>query len=131
MSLPHYPQSNVNAELTVKAMRRIVKRCWCKYQHKVDPEKWARGLLKWRNTPRVNGRSPAQIVFGHPARDILPIHKRAFAPEWQKSIKEVNKGDQVHRDKTEEHYNKSALSLPVLNVDTRVVVQDHVTKNGT
>ena len=68
------------------------------------------------------------MVFGHPARDTLPIHKRAFAPEWQKAahIIEANHAENVL--KAAEHYDKNAKPLPQLGVRSHVVVQDHPTK---
>ena len=95
---------------------------------RVDAEKWATGLLKWRNTPRSNGLSSAQVVFGHAARDTLPVHKRAFAPEWQKFIKEADEKEEIDKDKHIERYNSSSKPLPCLDVGTHVAVQEMVTK---
>ena len=128
MSSPHYPQSNSHAEASVKAMKKLVKSCWDKRSHNLDRNKWALGLLQWRNTPRADGLSPAQIVFGHPARDTLPVHKRAFAPEWQKAVKEVDCHTEERKCKMEQCYNASAHDLPSFNMGTKVVVQDHSTK---
>ena len=34
----------------------------------VDTEEFLVGLLEWRNTPRQDGLSPAEILLGHPMR---------------------------------------------------------------
>jgi hypothetical protein len=32
-------------------------------------------MLEFRNTPRENGLSPAEMVFGHSLRSIIPAHR--------------------------------------------------------
>ena len=66
MSSPHYPQSNGFAEADVKAMKALVRQCWEITSCTVNADKWAKGLLQWRNTPQADGLSPAQVVYGHP-----------------------------------------------------------------
>ena len=125
-SSPHYPQSNGHAEASVKAMKRLVKRCWDARTGNVNSDQWAKALLQWRNTPRDNGLSPAQVVFGHPARDSLPVHKRAFAPEWQRHVHEADIA--IQQQKVERHYNASAHELPELQPGTPVAIQNHQSK---
>ena len=127
-SSPHYPQSNGHAEASVKAMKRLVKRCWDARTGDVNKDRWSKGLLQWRNTPRADGRSPAQVVFGHPARDSLPVHKRAFAAEWQRTVREADARANEQHQKLEHRYNASARELPPLHPGTLVAVQNHATK---
>ena len=127
-SSPRYPQSNGDAEAAVKSMKKLVRRCWNPRTGAVDPDKWAKGLLQFRNTPRADGASPAQMVFGHPARDTLPIHKRAFAPEWQKAAQIIEANHAENVLKAAENYDKNAKPLPKLGIRSHVVVQDHATK---
>ena len=47
-----------------------------------DDDAFDRGLLELRNTPRPDGRSPAQVLFGRRLRTAVPAHRRAFTPEW-------------------------------------------------
>ena len=128
MSSPHYPQSNGFAEAAVKAMKTLVRQCWETNLRTVNADKWAKGLLQWRNTPRADGLSPAQVVYGHPVRDTLPVHKRAFAPEWQRSIKEADERAATIHHRLEHMYNRTAHELPQLAVGTKVAVQDHRTR---
>lgn len=37
----------------------------------ITSDELARGMLEFRNTPRENGLSPAEMVFGHPLRSII------------------------------------------------------------
>ena len=63
-SSPHFPQINGHAEASVKAMKTLIIKCWDPQTQSVNCDKWAHGLLQWRNTRRSSGLSPAQIVFG-------------------------------------------------------------------
>jgi hypothetical protein len=40
-------------------------------------------MLEFRNTPRENGVSPAEMVFGHPLRSIIPAHRSSYAARWR------------------------------------------------
>ena len=78
MSTPYYPQSNGHAEAAVKAMRHLVFKTSA--DGSIDDD-FYRGPLELRNTPRANGRSPAQVIFGHPIRSCVPAHHSTFAAE--------------------------------------------------
>ena len=68
----------------MKSMRNLISAAWVRCG--VDEAVLACALLQYRNTPsRRDGLSPAQKLFGRPVQDILPAHRRAFAPEWQRS----------------------------------------------
>ena len=128
ISSPHYPQSNGHAEISVKAMKKLITNCWDTRTRNVDMDKWAKGLLQWRNTHRIPRQSPAQVVFGHPACDTLPIHKRAFAKHWQHSVKNQDCVSSKHQETVERHYNLTARPLPPLQCGNKIVIQNHCTK---
>ena len=81
-STPHYPQSNGLAESVVHAMKRLVEKT---SRRDLDDQAFDRGLLEFRNTPRAGGLSPAQVLFGHAIRFIIPTHRTAFADIWQRA----------------------------------------------
>jgi hypothetical protein len=77
-STPHYPQSNGHAEAAVKAMKELVAKTG-----DLSSEEFLAGLLEFRNTPHESGASPAQILFGHQLRSIIPAHRSSYAPKWK------------------------------------------------
>ena len=69
----YHPQSNGRAEVTVKAMKRLL-RDNVDHNGKLDTDAVTRGILQLRNTPESDsGLSPAQIVLGRTLRDSLPL----------------------------------------------------------
>ena len=126
MSSPHFPQSNGLAEAAVKSLKRLVAKTTI--GGNIDDEKFDRGLLELRNCPRQDGRSPAQVVLGHPLRSCVPAHHRSFAPEWQQSAAQCDQKGADIRRKAEETYNRSVKSLPPLKVADEVRMQDPITK---
>ena len=46
-------------------------------------EAFSQGLLELRNTPGETGSSPAEIVFGHNLRSIVPAHHSSYATHWK------------------------------------------------
>ncbi|EFX62873.1 hypothetical protein DAPPUDRAFT_269522 [Daphnia pulex] len=85
-STPNYSQSNGHAEAAVKAVKELVEKI--SPSGDLDTEEFKLGLLEFRNTPRENGLSPAQMVFGHQLCSIVPAHRSAYATCW-KSVMEA------------------------------------------
>lgn len=79
-SSPHNHLSNGHAEVTVKIMKHPV----AKNDGKIERDPFAAGLLELRNGPRDDDLSPAQRLFGHPLRPLVPSHWRSFDQRWQK-----------------------------------------------
>ncbi len=95
----------------------------------MDEAKLAHELLQYRNTPsRKDGMSPAQNLFGHLIQDTLSAHRRAFAPEWQRSAEEADARTSAHQEQVESYYNRHAKSLPEIHVGSNIVVQNPVSK---
>jgi hypothetical protein len=79
-------------------------------------ESFQQGLLEFRYTQRSDGRSPAQVVLGHPMRSMVPAHYRSFANEWQQTAEEADeKGAKLHL-RQKENYDKSARPIEPLKV---------------
>jgi hypothetical protein len=109
-STPHNPQSNGLAESAVKSMKKLVIRT-VPYGD-LDHEVFLQAMVEWRNTPRHHGASPAEIVFGHPIRSLVPAHHHSFSSEWQQSMADWDKRAAIATDRAAQRYNERAHSLP-------------------
>ena len=94
----------------------------------LDEDSFARGLLELRKTPRADGRSPAQVLFGHPLRSSLPAHHRSFAAEWQQAANECDAKAECLRHQAKIHHDATAKSHSQLGIGNHVDIQDHTTK---
>ncbi|UYV71250.1 PKN2 [Cordylochernes scorpioides] len=128
-SSPHFPQSNGLAEAAVKAIKYLISKTTTNGNLKSDT--FLESLMEFRNTPKAEGRSPAQIVFGAPTRTKLPLHRSQFAKEWRTRISECDQRAQNLRQKALKRYNRNAKPLSHLEVGAIVLVQDHRTKHWT
>ncbi|MEL6606359.1 MAG: RNase H-like domain-containing protein, partial [Cyanobacteria bacterium J06614_10] len=119
---PHYPQSNGHAEAAVKAVKHLILKS--APSGNIDCEAFDRGLLEIRNTPSAAGRSPAQILYGHPLRSCVPAHPTSFKDEWQTKTEEYDRRNAALTDKVVSRYNTHARPLPKLTIGQRVRIQD-------
>ena len=69
-SSPYYARSNGHAESGVK----IAKYLLCKT--KGNKERFRQALFDWKNTPKDNGPSPSEKMFGRILRKKLPIYRK-------------------------------------------------------
>ena len=127
-SSPYYPQSNGHAEAGVKSVKHLIIKCT--KNGNLDTDEFAAGLLELRNTPRADGQSPAQVLFGHPLRSNIPVHHRSYQSEWQKSEQREARRDCLQR-KAEAKYNQTAKDLPELIVGNHILLQDRRTGRWT
>ncbi|ODM88365.1 hypothetical protein Ocin01_18317 [Orchesella cincta] len=125
-SSPHYPQSNGLAESAVKAVKYLLAKT--SPSGDLENEAFQLGLLELRNTPRADGRSPAQMVFGQPMRTTLPLHRSRFAAEWKSQHKDCDIRASRLRQKATERYNKAAKPLKGLQRGDIVLLQDPKSK---
>ena len=124
-SSPFYPQSNGHAEASVKAVKHLIIKCT--ENGNLDTDKFCAALLELRNYPRSDGESPAQVLFGRPIRSVIPVHRRSYAKEWQRSETKCREEREIIKKKAEWRYNQSAKSLPEFAVGTKVNLQDNRT----
>ncbi|XP_043224554.1 uncharacterized protein LOC122382811 [Amphibalanus amphitrite] len=74
--------------------------------------------------PRADGRSPAQVLFGHPLRSAVPAHHRAFADCWQRAADDCDARAAAQQQETAERYDTTARQHSALTMGQRVLVQD-------
>ena len=79
-SAPYNPHANLRAETAVKSAKRILT-LNTKSDGSPNWDSIKRALLQHRNTPVQDlAISPAQMLFGRPIRDHLPVKPGLFQP---------------------------------------------------
>ncbi|XP_059081970.1 uncharacterized protein K02A2.6-like [Tigriopus californicus] len=123
-SSPHNPQSNGHAESNVKNVKYLLAKSGGEW----GSNAFMSGLLELRNTPRSDGLSPAQRLFGRPLRSKLPIHWKAFMPEFQISSDEAD--TKRFRDDAlrKAYYDRSTRARKKIPLGQRVLIQDPITR---
>ena len=107
-------------------MRKLIAGSWS--AGTFEENKFARAILLFRNTPKSGGASPAQVVLKRPMRDTLPVHHRAFVPEWQLAADVLEKREERAKELSVKNFNRHAHTLPAFAVEDHVVAQHPVTK---
>ncbi len=125
-SSPYHHIANGYAESAVNVMKGIIKKT-CPGHSTQCAEFWS-ALLEYRNTPRSDGLSPAERLFGRAMRTKLPSHPQVFKPILHKQIREADKKAAMLRAKAKRLYDKGARTLKELQVGDVVRVQHHQTK---
>jgi hypothetical protein len=123
LSSAGYAQSNGLAEAAVKSVKHLLEKCEGKMS-----EVFYEGLLELRNTPRVGGKSPAEIVFGQPMRSRVPAHWRSFSKEWLVPMEEHDERMARASAKAAERYDASSKTLPPLQIGDHVRIQNMVSR---
>ena len=120
-SSAYYAQSNGLAESAVKNVKTLLKKC-------LDSgENFYSALSEWTNTPRDDGFSPAELFYGRKKRTLLPL----LGGEYKLSAEQVEQAEKSREEarlKRKESFDKNAISLPPLQIDQRVVVQNPISK---
>ena len=121
-SSPHNPESNGLAEAAVKNAKLLMAKC--------DSQKsnFKEALLHWRNTPRRDGFSPAQLLFGRRQQTslpTLPIHHQ------QIDIPNALKEKDVQHLMSQESRNQSGTPARQFLPGLRVVIRNDNTNKWT
>ena len=122
-STPRYPQSNGHAEVMVKAVKRVIQKVDTANEDAID-----KAILELRNSPRADGRSPAQVLFGRPLKSCVPSHWTAYLPKWQKAAQDADALKEDIVEKSKAHYDKTAKPLKEFKVGVYVSVQNPSSK---
>ena len=81
VSSDYFPHSNLRAETAVKTAKRLLTDN-TRADGSPDWDKVLRAVMQHRNTPLNDiNLSPAQIVFGRPVRDFLPVKPGLYKPQ--------------------------------------------------
>ena len=71
LTSPYHPQSNGHAESAVKSAKYLLDKV------NANMNEFRSHLFAWRNTPRADGFSPAEMFFGRRLRTCLPSVRQA------------------------------------------------------
>ena len=121
-STPYYAQSNGRAEKEISCMAKLV--AGAKTNGQSDPNKVAQALILFQNAPRSGGASPAEIVFNSQIRDGMPVHRRAFEPEWQRPQQELSDRQAAAHERNVKYYNTGTHALSELGIGDHVLIQN-------
>ena len=117
LTSPYNPQANGLAESAVKQMKYLIQKVG------KDDFKFRQALLSWRNTPRADGVSPAQMMFGF---------RQNFGQGNTANFflnRDAAKDSRLDADaKAKKKFDSRARDLPRLEKGERVVTQDPKTK---
>ena len=122
ISSPHYSESNGHAEAAVKVVKKLL--LTTTQNGNLDKDAFARSFLELRNTPRGKGRSPSQVLFGHPLRSSVPTHNHSFAEEWQEAVAECEAKAEHLRQQAKDTRTQSQLTI-----GTHVDMYNHASRH--
>ena len=114
---PYMPQSNGLAESAVKNVKHLLKKCV------VTKEDFKNLLFAFRNMPRKDGLSPAQLFFGRKPRTHLP--RFDLFDETCVDHDEIRSST---RRQVKEAFDRRARDLPSLQIGQRVLIQHPASK---
>ena len=126
LSASYFPHSNQRAELGVKSAKRMLRENVSPNGH-LNTDKFLRALLNHRNTPdRDTGLSPAQVIFGHPIRDFLPVKPGRYKPrqEWRMTMERREQALARRHARQELLLSEHTKTLPPLKVSDVVSIQN-------
>merc|ERR1712025_343857 len=121
-SSAYFPKSNLRSETAVKSAKRIVMDN-SKLDGSPDWDRITRALMQHRNTPDTEfGLSPAQLVYGRPIRDFLPIRPGQFSPSevWIDCKEKRELAMREKGFKGAERWSEHARDLPPLAPGSKV-----------
>jgi transposase InsO family protein len=125
-SSPYHHIANGYAEAAVKSMKALVKKI-CPGKS-ISTSAFFHAMLEYRNTPRKDGLSPAQRIFGRPTRTRLPLHPVTFHRSIQDLIRKADRKAVQLRSEIKKKYDITAKTLSILEVGDIVRVQHQTTK---
>ena len=114
LSSPYNPQSNGLAESAVKQVKYLL------IKSEGDMDKCLVTLSEWRNIPRANGSSPAQLFLGRRQRGLLPTLPDALHP--------IKSNARPAHEKAKKYYNQHTKGLSLLKPGQKVVLQNPFSK---
>lgn len=104
---PYHSRSNGQVESSVKIVKNILRKC---LESNTDPYI---ALLQYRNTPKANLPSPAQLLMSRNLRMNIPVLNKKLKPKLVK-FSEYKELFEKNRSKSEQYYNRNKKPLSIL-----------------
>ena len=120
-AVPTTTKPTVLQRLQSKAVKTLLSKTTANGNINIDA--FRAGLLEFRNTPRTNGFSPSQLLFGRPLQSQVLAHPSAFNQEWRDLRNTIDQAASSLAAKARQRHDQHAKSLPVLRHGTVVRVQ--------
>ncbi|XP_069110060.1 uncharacterized protein [Argopecten irradians] len=117
-SSPNFPQSNGLVEKSVSIVKNLIKKS------KEDGSDFYLGLLSYRSTPIINGKSPAELLYGRTIRSNLPINDQMLRTPVKVNPDEYLKNKMLVKEKQKQYYDKTVRELPPLRQGDSVRIRD-------
>ena len=126
VSSAYFPHSNLRAETAVKTAKRLIRDNTAS-DGTPNWDKVSRALMNHRNTPDTEWKlSPAQLIFGRPVRDFLPIKLNQYSPAecWitDRESRELAMKHRIHLGR--ERWTQKTKELPDIKVGQHVNIQN-------
>ena len=126
VSAAYHPHSNLRAETAVKSAKRVLMDN-TRSDGSPDSDKLLRAIMQHRNTPDSEYKlSPAQLVFGRPIRDFLPIKPGNFSPSevWVDCREKRELAMKARFSRGLERWSEHTRNLAPLSLGQKVLIQN-------
>ena len=121
-SSPYNPQSNGHAERNVAIIKQLI----LKTDGDINSKQFLDGVAQLRNTPRADGYSPCQVVFGRAVRTLIPTLTEALGTN--EFVEKARRRKKLLDHKQKVRYDRNAKDLKPLEPETLIWVQNSETK---
>ena len=118
LTSPYNPQANGLAESAVKNAKYLLVKC------KEEKQDYQNALASFRNMPRADGFSPAEMLFGHKQKINLPLPDRQASKLTPvQRIQAEHARDNINQQAAF-NFNKTAKQLSTLSPGQKVLIKN-------